>query len=166
MVLFAHWRGVRVVECTAFEKRQAARPRGFESLPLRQIETSSVVRAGRKPRREAAKVNGAATEKCGDVSSKTGFVPTFCTNCLIAGKLSDELKKLACFKSKIHSRRGSTRFFLPRSKSFNSAFKAARERMRVSFFARYISFGTSSSKYADTSFSMRSPSALILAERF
>src|SRR3989338_3943070 len=37
MVLFAHWRGVRVVECTAFEKRQAARPRGFESLPLRQI---------------------------------------------------------------------------------------------------------------------------------
>src|SRR3989344_6341607 len=115
--------------------------------PPAQIETSSVVRAaalraaeewaGRKPRREAAKLNGAATEKRGDVSSKTGFVPTFCTNCLIAGKLSDELKKLACFKSKIHSRRGSTRFFLPRSKNFNSLRKSAREGMRGFFFVRY-----------------------------
>jgi len=59
--------------------------------------------AGRKPRREEAKVNGAATEKYGDVSFKMRFVPTFCTNCLIAGKLSDELKELACFKSKIHA---------------------------------------------------------------
>src|SRR3989344_7824990 len=90
-----------------------------------------------------------------------GFVPIFWTNALICGKSSVAAKKSACLVSKIHSCRGSTQFFLPRSKSFFCSESAARERMISSFRARYIGFGISPSRYAETSFSMRSSLALI-----
>ena len=58
-----------------------------------------------------------------------GFVPILLTKELISWKSADELKKLACFVSKIHFRKGSTQLFLPRSKSFIFSFKTDDERM-------------------------------------
>src|SRR3989338_2896706 len=146
----------------------------FKQTP--QIETSRFERADARrdgrtardnfSRRKAANWLGGGNSKRADLSRTKGFVPIFWTNDFISEKLSDVAKKSACFVSKIHSRRGSTQFFLPRSKSFFFSCKAAKERMRTSFRVRYISFGTSPSKYIDTSFSMHPSFALIFAERF
>ena len=88
---------------------------------------------GKRCRRFATNWDGMGAAKCADLSRTKGFVPIFWTNDLIWYKSEEEDKKLACFVSKIHSRKGSTQLFLPRSKSFIFSFKAARERMRTSF---------------------------------
>ena len=66
----------------------------------------------------ATKSLGTGAPKRADLSRTKGFVPTFLTKEAISLKLSDELKELACFVSKIHSRRGSTQSFPLVSKSF------------------------------------------------
>ena len=93
-----------------------------------QIETSESERwkksradgagVGKRCRRSATNWDGTGISKRADLSRTSGFVPIFCTNDLISWKSSDVNKKLACFKSKIQFRRGSTQLFLPRSKSF------------------------------------------------
>src|SRR3989344_4672335 len=121
-----------------------------------QIETSESER-GKKPRadgagggkrcrRFATNWGGTGISKRADLSRTSGFVPIFCTNDLISWKSFDVDKKLACFKSKIQFRRGSTQLFLPRSKSFIFSLKARIARMRVSFRVRYISFAISPSR--------------------
>ncbi len=145
------------------------------SLPA-QIETSRSDRAapqsgaagagGKNPRREATNSDGAGAAKRAVLSRTKGFVPIFWTKEAISWKLSDEDKKAACFVSETNFRGGSTHWFSQRSKSFLLAFKAARERIISSLRFKYISFGTSPSRYADTSFSMRFSLALILVERF
>src|SRR3990167_6276588 len=140
------------IEISSFE---SVAPRGRKAAALRKI-----------PRRFAANWLAGQKSKTADLLRTRGFVPIFWTNDFISCRLSDFAKKLACFISKIHSRKGSTQLFLQRSKSFICSFKAARERMRTSFRFRYISFGTSPSKYAESSFSMRSSFALIPSERF
>jgi len=88
---------------------------------------------GKRARRFATNWDGTGAAKWADLSRTSGFVPIFWTNDLIWYKSEEEDKKLACFVSKIHSRKGSTQLFLPRSKSFICSLKAARERMRISF---------------------------------
>src|SRR3989338_3082064 len=107
-----------------------------------QKETSSEVSSERKPARSgfacilprstAAYSDGGGILKCMDLLSILGFVPTLRTKSEISCKSSDEPKTMACFVSRTHSRRGSTQFFLPRSKSFFLSCKAASERMRAS----------------------------------
>ena len=140
-----------------------------------QTDTSSEVREklerakgtrekekGEITRRFATKSLGTGAPKRADLSRTVGFVPTFLTKEAISLKLSDEVKKLACFVSKTHSRRGSTQLLLPCSKSFFFFFKARVARIFSSFLFKYISFGMSPSKYILTNFSKRVSFALIL----
>ena len=107
-----------------------------ESDGERRAEGAQEEEKGRKRRRVATKAEGDGTEKWAVLSGTAWFVPTFLTKEEISEKLSDEDKKSACFVSKIQLRNSSTQFFLPRSKSFISAFKASVARMALSFCLR------------------------------
>jgi len=75
------------------------------------------------------KLSGNGRAKAREFITNRGFVQTFLTKEAISWKLSDEDKKSAGFVFKIHSRKGSTRLFLPLSKPFLSSFKAAKARI-------------------------------------
>jgi len=66
----------------------------------------------KRARREAMNWDGTGTAKWADLSRTKGFVPIFWTNDLIWYKSEEEDKKMACFVSKIHSRKGSTQLCL------------------------------------------------------
>src|SRR3989338_8954602 len=126
-----------------FRKAAGRKPPRVRIPPSPQKETSESERweearaegagGGRRARREAMNWDGTGAAKWADLSRTSGFVPIFWTNDLIWYKSEEEDKKSACFVSKIHSRKGSTQLFLPRSKSFIFSFKANEERMRTSF---------------------------------
>ena len=88
--------------------------------PLPQKETSESERweearaegagVGKRARRFATNWDGTGAAKWADLSRTKGFVPIFWTNDLIWYKSEEEDKKLACFVSKIHSRKGSTAY--------------------------------------------------------
>src|SRR3989344_8165515 len=96
---------------------------GVQISPSPQIETSESERwkksradgagVGKRARRSATNWDGTRISKRADLSRTSGFVPIFCTNDLISWKSFDVDKKLACFKSKIQFRSGSTQLFLP-----------------------------------------------------
>ena len=147
-------------KCSTIPQKETSR---FESS---ECASAKAGRAFIFARRRAVFSDGGGNAIRMHLRSKTGFVPFFSTKSLISCKLPDEPKIAACFVSKIHFRRGSTQFFLPRSKSFFFSFSEARERIISSFRVRYIGLGMSPSRYAETSFSTRSSLALIWEERF
>ena len=107
------------IEISRFER---VAPRGREAAALRKI-----------PRRFAANWLAGQKSKTADLLRTRGFVPIFWTKDLISCRLSDFAKKSACFVSKIHSRRGSTQFFLPFSKSFFLCSNVLKRQKRVKF---------------------------------